>query len=292
MRPKVSVIGTGDAAVAAVQRLSEAGPFDVVFYDPSGRPTAGRTLDLEWSGAIRGQRLSILGSSDPAETAGSDILVLTPGDSGDVDGGADTLSMALDSVMAYSENPVLVLAAADSSSLCHVARSVSGLPGSRVIGTGTLPDTARLRVLIARELGLSVECVEALAVGQSGRMAMPLMRFSTASGVPVSELLETDRVTDLVRRFRCPNGGEEAEAAHTPSDALAAAIARIVTAVGLGQADLLPCTVMLEGEYGLRNVFLSLPALLGSGGVERVVELDLRMEELVPLRLMAQAAVA
>jgi len=291
MKFKVSVVGTGDVASATALRLAERFAFEVVLYDPAGLQTGARLSDLEVSGAIRGVSLDVSGTSDPARTADSDLIVLIPQPATDADDALQAFSAAVRRVTAYSPEPVLVVANDGVNPLCKVAQGETDLPPQRVIGTGTLPDSARLGVLFARELGIPVERVDALAIGQSGRSALPLVRFATASGIPVLDLIEIDRVHSLLERFRrAASSGGGARSTGRGPHGLVAAIERLVAAVGLGNSDLVPCHTWLGGEYDLNDVFLSVPAVIGPDGVQRVIELDLTVDELVPLRVAASAA--
>jgi len=285
---KVSIVGGGELAQATALRLSEASPFDVVVYDRSRGGSGDKTRELKSSAAIRGHSATVQAASNPVDTAGSDILVMTPEPS-ESRSSERALSMDLESVIAWSDEPVIVVADSASGLLCALAQSLTGVSARRVIGTGTLPDSARLQVMFAHELGLSVQGVEALAIGRPGRSAIPIVRFATASGIPLVDLIGTARLSEIVSEFR--SSGSNGVKSPTRESALAyaqvAAIERIVTAIGLGKGDLLPSTVMLNGEYGLTNVYLSVPAVLGPGGVEKVVELDLAMDELISLRRTA-----
>lgn len=281
MRPKVSVVGSGEVAEAVALGLEEAGGFDVVHCKPVN-PVKTETNGNHGSPAATSGVV-------PGDTENSLVLVLVP-ESPEASEAAEFVSRNLASLMPFSPDPLIVVANSRSPRLCEVARSASGVSGQRVIGTGTQPDSRRLQLLIAGELGISALGVEALAVGEPGNGALPLVRFATASGVPVLDLIDSNRIGALLERFR-----ESGEDASSRPDAQfpgfeAAAIERIVTAVGLGRVDLIPCTVMLRGEYGLSDVYMSVPAVLGSGGVLKVVELDLSMDELIPLRLQASGA--
>lgn len=272
MKPKVSVIGSGAVVGAAKSSLEANGAFQVVACDPSSETASGDTR------------------ANPSDTADSQVLVLPASELLNPGQAREEFSRCLTQVMPYSSDPVIVVDDHTSTELCDIARSVSCSPPQRVIGTGTLPDSWRLQRLIAAELGIPAQSVEALAVGNPGARAVPLIRIAAVSGVPIADLLDANRLTSILQAFRAPQEVQPwLSADRTWLDDHAAAIERIVTAVGLGRTDLVPCTVSLSCEYGLSDVYLSVPAVIGPGGVQRVVELDLSMEELVPLRLMSAA---
>lgn len=269
MKPKVSVIGSGAVVAAAQSRLEANGAFQVVVCDPrSETPNGTRT--------------------NPADTANSRVLVFPASELLNPSQALEEFSRCLSWVAGYSSDPVIVVADHTSTELCEIARAVSGVSGRRVIGTGTLPDSWRLQRLIAAELGIPAETVEALAVGNPGSRAVPLVRIATASGVPIPDLLDADGLAAILGAFRSPQEAQPWLAAdRTWLNDHAATIERIVTAVGQRRADLFPCTVSLSGEYGLSDVYLSVPAVIGPGGVQRIVELDLNVDELIPLHLMS-----
>jgi malate dehydrogenase len=272
MQPRVSVIGSGAVVAAAQSKLEANGAFQVVVCDPRAETTAN------------GSR------TNPADTANSQVLVLPASELLNPSQGLEEFSRCLSWVMPYSSDPVIVVADHTTSELCEIARAVSGVSPRRVIGIGTLPDSWRLRRLIAAELGIPAETVEALAVGAPGPRTVPLVRIATASGVPIPDLLAADQLAAILDAFRAPQEVQPwLSAERTWLDDQAAAIERIVTAVALGRADLFPCTVSLSGEYGLSEVFVGVPAVIGAEGVQRIVELDLNMDELISLRLMSGA---
>lgn len=270
MKPKVSVIGSGAVVAGAQSKLEANGAFQVVVCDPRSETTPNGT------------------PTNPSVTANSQVLVFPASELLNPSQALEEFSRCLAWVVPYSSDPAIVVADHTTTELCEIARAVSGVSPRRVVGTGTLPDSWRLQRLIAAELGIPAENVEALAVGNPGARSMPLVRIATASGVPIPNLLDADGFAAILEAFRVPQEAQPwLSSDRTWLDDHAAAIERIVTAVGLGRADLFPCTMSLSGEYGLSDVYLSVPAVIGPGGVQRIVELDLNMDELIPLRLMS-----
>jgi malate dehydrogenase len=283
MRPKITVLGSGELARATAQRLSEPATFEIFVYDRSAGAADREVLGIEASGAIRGQGAVVEGGSNPAGARESDIVILAADDSEPL----DALAGDLAEIVSLSGSPLVVVSEDLAGRFFPMALSVNGVSSERVIGTGTLPASARLQVLFAHRLGISAQGVEALAIGRRGIGALPLIRFATASGIPVLDLIPAEEVNGLIGAFN------QTQAARSdPGDvhAQVAAVERIISAVALGQPDLLPCTVLLEGQYGVSGVPLSVPIRLGPAGVEQIVELDLTMDELIPLRHLASAS--
>jgi malate dehydrogenase len=280
MRSRVSVIGRGEIAEATSRQLAGSG-IDVILFEPangSGSPIRDRDAESAQVGFRR--------TSEARDTAGADVLVVTS-DQTDPRRAAVEMSRAAGSAASYSEGAMLVVADHASNALCDAVRIAAAAPGRLVIGTGTLPDSVRFEELIARELRITPHGVEALAIGRVSK-ALPLVRFATAAGIPVSEVLESDRLAALLSEFRGSEGQPKTDDVDHIVSSQADAIGRIVKALGPGDGDLLPCTTLLTGEYGIDGVYLSGPAVLGPEGVERRIELDLDLDELLLLRLAAE----
>ncbi len=279
-------------------RLAETGAFDIALVDAiEGMPT-GKALDLLQSGAVTLSDAQIQGGTRYDITANSDIVVFTaglprlPGMTRDdlLQKNAATIHGAVRSVMEYSTHPILIMVSNPLDAMCHVALQASGLPHRRVIGMAGILDSARFRTFIAMELGVSVRNVDGVVLGGHGDTMVPLPRFSTVAGVPITDLIPPDRIQALVDRTR--NGGTEI-VGHLQSGgayyAPAAAVTEMIRAIVNDEKKILPCAALLQGEYGIDGTYAGVPVVLGSNGIERIVELKLSGEELLALQKSAQA---
>lgn len=288
MRAKITVVGAGNVGATVALRLAERNYADVVLIDIAEGLAEGRALDLLEAGPITGCDSSIIGSAGYEASAGSDVVVVTggvprrPGMSRDdlVATNAGVVSAVAREVGARSPDCVLLMVTNPLDAMAHVAHAVSGLPRPRVIGMAGVLDTARFRAFLALELGASVTDIQAHVLGGHGDTMVPLTRLATCSGVPVAELIAPQRLEAIVQRVR--DGGAEivnlvktGSAFYAPS----AAVAQMVDAVLLDTRQVLPCSVRLEGEYGVDGVFTGVPCRLGAGGLLEVVEIDLLADE-------------
>jgi len=288
VRKKVTVVGAGHVGATLVQRIAETGLADVVMVDVAEGVPQGKGLDLLEAGPLQGYDARVIGTNGYDETADSDIIVITaglarkPGMSRDdllAANGDIVKKVALetgrrspDAVMIVVTNPMDVMA--------FIAMKATGFPRERVIGMGGVLDSARFRTFIAMELGVSVENTHAFVLGGHGDTMVPLPRYSTVAGIPITELMSKGTIDKLVERTR--NGGAEivgllktGSAYYAPS----AATLEMVTAVLLDKKKILPCSAWLTGEYGVKDVFAGVPVKLGSKGVEQVIEIKLTEEE-------------
>jgi len=298
VRKKISIIGAGNVGATTAMRLAETGQFDVALVDSiNGMPT-GKALDLLQSGAITLSDGQIQGGTTFDITADSDIVVFTaglprlPGMTRDdlLQKNAETIAATTRSVMERSRNPILIVVSNPLDAMCHVALKASGLDHRRVIGMAGILDSARFRTFIAMELRVSVRNVDAVVLGGHGDTMVPLPRFSTVAGVPVTELMSPERLSAIVQRTR--NGGTEI-VSHLKTGgayyAPAAAVTEMIRAIVNDERKILPCATLLHGEYGIEGTYVGVPVVLGSDGVERVVELKLSSEELTALHKSAEA---
>ncbi len=298
MRTKVSIIGAGNVGATTALRLAETGLFDVALVDAlEGMPT-GKALDMEQAGAIVFSDAIVQGDTDYGITADSDIVVVTaglprlPGMTRDdlLHKNAETVAGCVRAVVERSSNPILIIVTNPLDGMCHVARQVSGLVANRVIGMAGILDSARFRTFIARELRVSVRNVDAIVLGGHGDTMVPLPRFSTVSGVPITELMPAERIEAIVKRTR--NGGTEI-VSHLKSGgayyAPSAAIVEMVRAIHRDENKILPCSALMDGQYGVDGVYLGVPCVLGSQGLVRIVRLNLSNDELAALRRSAEA---
>ena len=287
-RPQVTVIGAGNVGATAAQRIAEAGLADVVMVDIVEGLPQGKALDLAEAAPILGHDSRITGTNDYAETAGSDIVVVTsglarqPGMSRDdlMHKNAGIVRSVVEQAVSQSPDAILMVVTNPLDAMCHVALEASGFPRERVIGMAGVLDSARFRTFIAWELGVSVTSTEAFVLGGHGDTMVPLPRYSTAGGVPITELLDGDRIERLVQRTR--DGGAEIVGLLKSGSAFyapAASVAEMVDAVLDDRRRILPCAAYLQGEYGIDGLFVGVPVKLGRRGIEEIVQIELTEEE-------------
>ncbi len=288
MRKKITVVGAGNVGATLAQRLVDQELGDVVLIDILEGIPQGKALDMFESTPIGGPDCSVVGTNDYKETANSDIVVITagvarkPGMSRD-----DLLNINMKivgectkSAVVHSPNCILIVVSNPLDAMCHVAYRNSGFPKHRVFGMAGILDTARFRSFIAQELNVSVECINAFVLGGHGDTMVPLPRYSTVSGIPITELMSKEQIDRLVKRTR--NGGIEivnylksGSAYYAPS----AAAAEMVESVLKDKKKIVPCAAYLEGEYGVKGLYMGVPVKLGSKGIEQIVEIRLTPEE-------------
>ena len=288
MRKKVTVVGAGNVGATTAQRLYERGTIDVVLVDVVEGMPQGKSLDMAESGPVLGIDASIIGTNSYNETEGSDVVVITAGIARKPGMSRDDLlftnmrivGSVVEEVVKKSPNAILIVVSNPLDAMVQHAYSVAGLPKNRVIGMAGVLDTARFRTFLAWELNVSVKDVQAYVLGGHGDQMVPLIKHTTVGGVSIKELLTPDRLSSIIKRTQT-GGGEIVELLKTGSAfyAPSAAVAEMVDSVLLNQNRLLPCAALLEGEYGISGVYLGVPGILGSNGIERVVELELSSEE-------------
>jgi malate dehydrogenase len=287
-RPKVTVIGAGNVGATTAQRVAEAGLADVVLVDIVEGLPQGKALDLAEAAPTVAHDARVTGTNDYAETAGSDVLVVTsglarqPGMSRDdlLAKNAGIVASVVGQAAAVSPDAVLIVVTNPLDAMCHVAMRASGFPRERVLGMAGVLDSARFRTFIAQELGVSVEDTHAFVLGGHGDTMVPLPRYSTVAGIPITELLPEDRVKALCERTA--NGGAEVVALLKTGSAFyapAASVLEMVESILLDRKRVLPCAVLLQGEYGIDGLFVGVPIVIGASGMERVVEIRLTDDE-------------
>ncbi len=287
-RRKVTVIGAGNVGATTAQRIAETGLADVVLVDIVEGLPQGKALDLAEAAPVVGHDARITGTNDYADTAGSDIVVVTsglarqPGMSRDdlLAKNASIVRSVVERSAAVSPRAIIIVVTNPLDAMCHVAMKASGFPRERIIGMAGVLDSARFRTFIAAELNVSVRDVRAFVLGGHGDTMVPLPRYSTAGGVPITELMSAERIEQLVDRTR--NGGAEVVALLKTGSAYyapAASVAEMVEAILLDERRILPCAVLLSGEYGVDGLFVGVPAIIGENGMERVVEIELTADE-------------
>jgi malate dehydrogenase len=295
---RVSIIGSGNVGSTLAQRISEKNMADVVLLDViEGRPQ-GLALDLmEARGVERHDRL-ILGTNDYADTAGSNVIVVTaglarkPGMSREdlMKTNGKIVQDVVKQAIAYSPDAILIVVTNPLDVMTYIAWKASGLPARQVMGMAGVLDSARFQTFLSMELGVSVTDITAVVLGGHGDLMVPLPRYTTVGGIPITDLLDSATIDRLVQRTR--NGGAEiVELMQTGSAyfAPASSTSVMVEAVLLNQTRLLPVAAYLEGEYGLKDIFIGVPSRLGCQGVESILELKLTDEELAALHTSAQS---
>jgi malate dehydrogenase len=288
MRSKVSIIGAGNVGASAAERIALRGLADVVLVDIIEGMPQGKALDLNEAGPVDGYDARLVGANGYAETEGSDVVVITSGLPRKPGMSRDDLLMknfeivkgVTEQVARRSPRAVLIIVSNPLDAMAHTALKVSGFPRERVLGMAGVLDSARMRSFIAEALRCSVENTHAFVLGGHGDTMVPLPRFSTVAGVPITELLSKETIDAIVDRTR--NGGIEVvnllksgSAYYAP----ASSIVQMVEAILLDRHLILPCAVYLQGEYGYRDLFLGVPVSLGAGGAEKVMEIRLTPEE-------------
>ena len=297
-RPKITVVGAGNVGGTTAQRLAEKDLYDVVLVDISEGLAQGKALDISQAGPVCGYNTRVVGTNEYTDTAGSSIAVITsgiprkPGMSRDelLATNAKIVKSVVTELVSRSPNIILILVTNPLDAMVHVARSVSGLPPSRIIGMAGVLDSARMRTFIAAELKVPMTDVEAMVLGGHGDTMVPLPRYTTVKGRPVSELMSKEKLEAIVKRTR--DGGAEivgllktGSAFYAPS---ASAVA-MVDAIHKDEKRVMPCAVLCDGEYGLKNVVVGVPVKIGRGGAEQIVEYELTGDERAALDTSANA---
>ncbi|MGH7180491.1 MAG: malate dehydrogenase [Nitrospiraceae bacterium] len=297
-RPKITVVGAGNVGGTTAQRLAEKDEYEVVLVDIVKGVPQGKALDITQAGPVCGYGTRVVGTNGYDETAGSSVAVITsgiprkPGMSRDelLTTNAKIVQSVVSELVSRSPNVILILVTNPLDAMVHVARCVSGLPKSRVMGMAGVLDSARMRSFIAAELSVPGPDVAAMVLGGHGDTMVPLLRYTTVKGKPVSELMSMDRLEAIVKRTR-EGGAEIVSLLNTGSAfyAPSASVVSMVEAIVKDQKRVLPCAVLCEGEYGLKDVIVGVPVRLGRGGAEQVMEYELTVEEREALTISASA---
>jgi malate dehydrogenase len=296
MRPKVSIIGAGNTGSATAIWLAAKDLCDIVMLDIVPGLAQGKAMDLQEAVPILGQSNNVIGTSDFADTAASDVVVITAGSPRKPGMSRDDLSRVNASVVAHtvreavsrSPDAILVILTNPIDPMAYLAYRVSGFPKQRVVGQAGILDSARFQILLAKELGVSAESVHAFMLGGHGETMVPMVRHSNVCGVPLSNLIPDGKLQELVDRAR--NRGTEivtllkTSASYAPGAALAAMVESILQ----NSHRVLPCSAYCDGEFGLRDLYFGVPVQLGRDGVERIVELPLNAGEQAALNTSAE----
>ncbi len=300
MRKKVTVVGGGFVGSTTAQRIADAELADVVLTDILEGVPAGKALDIYESGPILRSDARVTGIStntgDYRETGNSDIVVVTagfprkPGMSRDdlLRANYDVIKAVVEQIAKFSPNAILIMVTNPLDAMAQVAYKISGFSKNRVIGMAGVLDSARMSTFVAMELGVSVENVHSFVLGGHGDDMVPLPRYSTVAGIPLPDVLPRERIDAIVERTR--KGGAEivnllktGSAYYAPS----AAVAEMVEAILKDKKKILPCAAYLEGEYGIKGLFVGVPVKLGARGIEQIIEIKLTAEENAALQKSA-----
>jgi malate dehydrogenase len=297
MKQKVTVVGAGNVGATVGQRIVEKEIADVVLIDIIPGLPQGKSLDMLESAPVEGFDAKMVGSNSYEQAAGSDLIVITagvprkPGMSRDdlVATNEGIVGDVVRKLLPGCPDAILIVVSNPLDAMCEVARRVSGFPRERVFGMAGILDSARMRWFLAEALGVSVESTQAFVLGGHGDTMVPLTRYSTVGGVPVTELLPKEKLDAIVKRTR--DGGIEivnflkTSAWYAP----ASATVEMVDAVIRDKKKILPCAAYLQGEYGMNDVYLGVPVKLGRGGVEQIIEVALTADEKAALEKSAGA---
>ena len=298
MNRKVTVVGSGNVGATAARSIADKELADVVLIDILEGVPQGKGLDMFEACPIEGSDARVMGTNDYADTANSDIVVITaglarkPGMSRDdlLMKNHDIIKSVTEQVVRHSPKCVLIPVTNPLDAMCQVVYRVSGFPRERVIGMAGVLDSARMRTFIAMALNVSVENTHAFVLGGHGDTMVPLARYSTVAGIPITELLDKSTIDQIVSRTA--NGGAEivkllgtGSAYYAPGSA----VVEMVDAILKDKKKILPCAVFLQGEYGIRDLFVGVPVKLGARGVERIIEIELTREEQEALEKSARA---
>ncbi len=298
MRKKITVVGAGNVGATLAHRLVDRQLGDVVLIDILEGIPQGKGLDLLEAGPIEGYDCRIRGTNDYADTANSDLVVMTagfprkPGMSRDdlLKANFDVVKGTIEQVAKFSPDCILIVVTNPLDAMAQTAFKVSGFSRNRVIGMAGVLDTARYRTFLAEALNVSVQNVQGFVLGGHGDTMVPVPRYTTVAGIPVEELMPKDQLDAIIKRTR--NGGAEivnllkaGSAYYAPS----AAVVEMVDAIFNDRKKILPCAAYLEGEYGIKGLFVGVPVKLGARGIEQIVEIKLKAEEEAALRKSADA---
>ena len=294
--PKVSVIGAGHVGETTAHTIAKGNLADVVLLDVVEDMPQGKALDMMEAAPVEGWDVTITGSNDYADTANSDIVVITagvprkPGMSRDdlLKINAEIVGGVVESLTAQPGSPIMLVVSNPLDVMTYLTYAKTGYPKNKVFGMAGVLDSTRFRCFIAMELGCSVQEVSAMVLGGHGDSMVPLTDYATVSGIPIKALIPQERIDAMVERTR-KGGGEIVKLLKTGSAyyAPAAAVARMVASISQDQGQVLPCCTLLEGEYGIKDVFVGVPVKLGANGVEQVIELELSAADAEALKTSA-----
>jgi malate dehydrogenase len=298
MRKKISVVGAGNVGASAAAWLAQKGTFDVVLVDVVEGMPQGKALDLLQVGPIVGSDAQVTGANDYGSTAGSDLFIVTagiarkPGMSRDdlLKTNTGIVKAVAEQIKKTSPNAFVIVVSNPLDAMCYVMKQVTGFPRERVIGMAGVLDSARMATFIAQEVKTSVKNVNACVLGGHGDSMVPLPRYTTVCGVSITEILSKEKIDAIVKRTA--NGGAEIVALLKTGSAFyapSAAAVQMAEAILYNTQQVLPCAVWLQGEFGLKDVFVGVLVKLGTRGLEQIIPLNLTPDELAALKKSAEA---
>ena len=298
MRKKVTVVGAGNVGASVASRIADKELADVVLVDIVDGVPQGKALDMYEACPVEGSDVRVLGSNDYEPTANSDIVVITaglprkPGMSRDdlLLKNMEIMKACVEPAVKYSPDAILIIVSNPLDAMCQVAYKLSGFSKNRVIGMAGVLDTARFRTFLAEAADVSVENVVAFVLGGHGDTMVPLTRYTSVAGIPITEILDADTLAGIVQRTR--DGGAEivkylktGSAYYAPS----ASVVEMVESILKDKKKVLPCAAYLEGEYGVNGLFVGVPVKLGARGIEKIFELKLSADETAELQKSVDA---
>ncbi len=297
MRNKITVVGAGQVGTTVAQLCAYKNLGNVVIIDILEGVPQGKALDLQQSGCLQVFDSIVTGTNDYKDTADSDIVVITAGlprkpgqDRSDLlKTNANIVRDVTQNIMQYSKNPIIIVVSNPLDAMVYMAKQVSGLPRERVIGMAGVLDSARFRTFVSMELNCSLVDVDAMVLGGHGDSMVPMPRYTTVSGISITDLMTPDRIEALVDRTR--KGGAEIVGLLKKGSAFlapGASAAKMVEAILQDKRRILPCTAYLDGEYGWKGIYFGVPIELGAQGMNKIIELDLSEEEKKALDISAQ----
>jgi len=288
MRKKITVVGAGHVGEVTAFKIAEKELGDVVLLDIIEDMPIGKGLDIREGGPVGKYDSAIIGTNSYADTKDSDIVVITagkprtPGMSRDelVDSNVKIVKPVTEEIIKHSPNAMLLIVSNPLDAMAYTAFKVSGFPKNRVFGMAGILDTTRFRTFLAMEINVSVESIQALVLGGHGDTMVPIARYTTVSGIPVSHFIPQNRLDEIIDRTR-KGGGEIVKYLKTGSAyyAPSLAVAEMVESIVKDKKKILPCAAYLEGEYGINGIYFGVPIKLGANGVEEIIEIDLIDEE-------------
>ncbi|MBI3599907.1 MAG: malate dehydrogenase [Nitrospinae bacterium] len=296
MRKKITIVGTGHVGATAAQLAAYKELGDIVLIDIIEGVPQGKGLDLQESAPLELFDTSIIGTNDYKDTANSDVVVITagvprkPGMSREdlLDINVKIVKSVTEQVVKYSPNAFIIVVSNPLDAMCHVAMKVGNFPKQRIVGMAGVLDSARMRAFIAMELNVSMDDVQAMVLGLHGDDMVPLPRYSTVSGISITELLSKEQIERIIERTR-KGGGEIVNLLKTGSAYYApgAAIVQMVESVLKDKKRVLPCAAYLEGEYGINGIFMGVPVKLGGKGIDEIIQIKLTGEEMTAMNKSA-----
>ena len=293
----MTVVGAGNVGATCAQELARRDYADVVLVDIKEGLPEGKALDINQAGAVLGYEPNVTGSMSYDASEGSDVVVITAGVPRTGDMSRDDLvstnekivGSVTEAAVAQSPDAILIIVSNPLDAMCHVAKNVSGWPKERVFGMAGILDTARFSTFIAWKTGSSVKDVSAMVLGGHGDQMVSVVSATTVGGIPLRKLVSDDGIGDLVERT-AGGGGELVKLIGTSAwYAPGAAAAQMVDAIMLDEKRVLPCTALLEGEYGIDGLYMGVPVKVGTAGIEEIVEIDLSADERAALEASAEA---